>query len=459
MASVNKLRTVLVVCCVAQLMVNLDSSMLSIALSDLRSNLGLTPDSLPWTVNAYAIPLASLLLFGGRLSDRYGPRRVLLVGVVIFAGASLIAGTAFSAGMLFTGRALQGAGAALMSTSCLALLSRSFPSGTSRAKAFGMWAAAAGSGGAVGVLAGGVIVDFVGWRWTLLINLPIATGLCLLLSLVPNPKVTARPQLDLPGTAAFSIAAISAVLAIASFSRPIAGIPASPWIFTGTSAAGLFAFVFVERRSPGPLIPRAAHTSRALWVLAGSMFLVGGAMTSVFYFAALNFQIFHGLSPFIAGLGFLPLSLGAFVAASLSPLLQARIGVEVAACAGATVMSIGLVAVWTSAPMATTFWLIAFSGVFGLGMGLLLSSISNAATGALPPTLVGAASGLLTTAQQMGNSIGLAAATVVDNLSPNVTHTAGFGAATSYSVISVIPLLYFALNASKGYSQSVRGRP
>lgn len=208
-------RTTLLLCCLAQLMVTLDSSILAVALPELKTGLGFSAETLPWVVNAFAIPIAGLLLFSGRLSDRFGSRRILAVGVGVFTLTSLGAGLAPTADALIAGRVGQGVGAASMTTACLALLSQTFPQGPARAQAFGLWGAASGSGGALGVLGGGVIVETLGWRWTLLVNVPI--GLALLALLIfgnRTPHPTARPHLDLAGSTAFLVATASLVLAV-----------------------------------------------------------------------------------------------------------------------------------------------------------------------------------------------------------------------------------------------------
>lgn len=440
-----KSRLVLLTCCVAQLMVTLDSSVLSVALADLRNDLGLTTAELPWAVNAFAIPLASLLLFAGRLSDRYGARRILLVGVVMFGAASLLAGVATSPGILFTGRALQGAGAALMSTSCLALLSQTFPSGPTRARAFGLWAAAAGSGGAIGVIVGGVLVDLACWRWTLLINIPIAAILITLLGRIPNLPPRGRPALSLPSTILFAAAAIAIVYAISSIGENTELAAAVPWVCLAVGALGVLIFLVAERRSNEPLIPRLARGNRELWLLMVSIFLTGGAMTSVFYFGALNFQLFHHLTPMLTGLAFLPLSIGAFIAAALCHLLQSYVGVIPSALIGSAAMLLGLVGIWLGSAGTTPLWMILSSGLFGIGMGVALSSISDAATATLPPGQAGAASGLLTTAQQMGNSVGLATAGAFEASHPLPGFAAGFAAAMVLAAIALAPVVAVVL--------------
>lgn len=443
-------RRILLACCLAQLMVTLDSSILSVALASLRRDLGLRASELPWAVNAFAIPLASLLLFAGRLSDRYGARGVLAAGGCVFAAASLLAGLATSPGILFAGRAVQGAGAALMSTAGLALLSRTFPNGPSRAKAFGLWAAAAGSGGAIGVIAGGIIVDRFGWRWTLLINVPIAAILLALLASVPAVAPVRRPTLNLPSTIAFAVTVTSVVVAVSRVGRS----DGSPWLALAIGSAGTAAFLAAEYRSQDPLIPPEARRNLSLWLPTGGMFFVGAAMTCVFYFEALTLQTFHQLTPLATGCAFLPLSLGAFVGAASGHLLHPRIGVGATALLGTSIMVLALGAMGLAASVMTPALLIVSGGVVGVGMGIALASISDATTAALPAAQAGAASGLLTTAQQVGAGVGLAVAATLDVTAPSPWYGTGWAVTVVLAAIALGPLTPVAATRTRARRRS-----
>lgn len=436
-------RVALLLCCLAQLMVTLDSSILAVALPALRTELGFTASTLPWVVNAFAIPIAGLLLFSGRLSDRFGSRTVLGVGVIVFALASLGAGLAPTAAALLTGRVGQGVGAALMATSCLALLSQTFPDGRNRARAFGLWGAASGSGGAIGVLGGGVIVETWGWRWTLLVNVPIGLVLFALLVLgVRAAAPTARPRLDLGGSATFAIAAVTLVLAVMSFSSES---PATAWGWSSVGVVSLAAFVLIETRlATSPLVPFFTLRSSGAWRPIVAMLFVGGAMTAAFYFLTLNLQLFHELGPLSAGLAFLPLSLGAFLAAGSSHLLQARLGTARTMALGALVMTLGLTATWLVSGSQGPVALVMASGVFGIGMGVTLASIADGTTQLISPALAGVALGVLTTAQQFGNSFGLAVVAVADDRIPSPHFQTGFA---STALLALVALGLLCLHA------------
>lgn len=433
-------RTTLLLCCLAQLMVTLDSSILAVALPELKTGLGFSAETLPWVVNAFAIPIAGLLLFSGRLSDRFGSRRILAVGVGVFTLTSLGAGLAPTADALIAGRVGQGVGAALMTTACLALLSQTFPQGPARAQAFGLWGAASGSGGALGVLGGGVIVETLGWRWTLLVNVPI--GLALLSLLIfgnRTPHPTARPHLDLAGSTAFLVATASLVLAVMSVSN---SFTAAGWAFLGL--VSVVTFVLIEKRAASPLIPFVALGRTGAWRPATAMMFIGGAMTATFYFMTLNLQLFHLLSPLATGLSFLPLSLGAFLAAATSHRLQRRLGTDRTTALGALIMTTGLAAIWAFSAAPFPAALIAASGIFGIGMGIALASIADGTTHLLPAALAGAASGVLTTAQQFGNSFGLAIVAAADGQIPTNHYAGGF---VSTLILSAIALALLATHA------------
>lgn len=346
----------------------------------------------------------------------------------VFTVASLAAGVAPTGELLIVGRAAQGVGAALMSTSCLALLSRTFDPGPERAKAFGWWAAAAGSGGAIGVLGGGIIVDLTDWRWTLLINVPVGVALILLVLTIGSVRPVERPRLDLVGGGAFAITAAAAVIAVASLAET-SPVWMAPEIWGPVAVAGFAVFVAVESRQASPLIPFGVLRATGAWRPTATMFFLGGAMTATFFFTTLNLQEFHGLTPLVTGVAFLPLSLGAFGAAASAHLLQRRLGVDMTTTIGASVMSVGLVATWLVAGGSSPGMLIAATGVFGIGMGVALAAISDGTTLLLPSALTGIAAAVLTTAQQLGNSVGLAGTSVLDAAHPSIFYQTGSGSA------------------------------
>ncbi|POH69137.1 MFS transporter [Cryobacterium zongtaii] len=436
----------LLACCVAQMLVVLDSSILTVALPQLAADLGMTPGDLPWAVNAFAIPIAGLLLLGGQLADVFGARRILIVGVCLFALASFGGGIAPTSEVLIASRVVQGAAAALMAPATLALLSQSFPAGPSRSRAFGLWGAAAGSGGAIGVLAGGVLIEWANWRWTLLVNVPVCLGLALVLALGRRSNVIDRKvrQLDPLGALTITTAVAAIVLGISSITSGASG--PSPALYFSVGVAALVLFVCVELWwAKRPLLPLRAFAQEGLWAMPLAMLFVGGAMTASFYFLTLHFQIFRGLTPLLTGLSFLVLSVAAFAAAANAHLLVRAVGGSKAAISGTVVMAASLLVISLVADNDTLIGVLVASAGFGAGMGITISTLADLVTGSFPPTSAGVASGVLTTAQQIGNATGLAAIVVVDANAGGLSHSSAFAAAALLAGFASVWLLAIAL--------------
>ena len=438
-------RAVLAVCSIAQLLVVLDSSILTVALPQLATELGISRENLPWVVNAFAIPIAGLLLVSGRLADTFGARRILLVGVALFAVASLVGGLAPTAGVLIAARMSQGIAAALISPATLSLLSHSFPAGPDRARAFGLWGAAAGSGGAIGVLAGGLLVEWSSWRWTLLVNIPLCVVLLGLLTIaVGRIQPVQRGSLDLPGAATGTVCVTTLTLGFASLHSELLDVPAAVWFIT--AAVSLLLFIFIEiRSSQNPLLPLRRLAVEKIWQLPVAMLLVGGAMTSTFYFLTLNFQVHRELSALQTGLSFLPLSVAAFLAAAASPVIVRKLGSIGSAALAVMLMGLCLVTIAALAQDGWTGAIILISAVFGAGMGMAISTLADLITASFPSSLGGVASGILTTAQQIGNTVGLAAIVFIDVGTTSRSHDIAFVASALLGLIAAAWLAYQAM--------------
>lgn len=438
-------KILLIACCLAQLIVVLDSSILTVALPQIAAELAITSTGLPWIVNAFAIPIAGLLLLSGKLADRYGAKPVLLAGTLVFAVASLIGGIAPDAGTLVGARIGQGLGAALISPATLSLLSSSFPAGPDRARAFGLWGAASGSGGAIGVLAGGILVEGASWRWALLVNVPLTAGLVLLLFFVVADKTPSghRGRLDIAGSAAGTTAVTALALAFATFQSPLFSIGPLPWLVTATAAAGLF--VLIELRwARTPILPLRQLAGRGLWVLPAAMFLIGGAMTGTFYFLTLYFQIHQGLTPLETGLAFLPLSAAAFIAAACAHRLSLKLSVTYAAFLSVAIMGVALGTLAVLVTVGSTALVTMTSLLFGAGMGIAISTVADLVTESFPSELTGVASGVLTTAQQTGNTIGLAALVSLDVSAGPTSHGPPLTGAAFITLVAALCILRYA---------------
>ncbi|WP_066947938.1 MFS transporter [Streptomyces lushanensis] len=403
---------VLAVCCLAQFMIVVDASIVNVALPTLASDLGFRQETLQWVTNAYAVVVCGFLLLGGRLADLYGRRRVFLCGAVVFTLASSVGGAATDPAALVVARAFQGLGAAAMAPATLTVLSVTFTEPAARARAFGAWSAVGGSAGTVGVLIGGIITQWLSWRWTLLVNLPVGALLVVAIGwlLPPDERPPRRRPLDLAG----------AVTATAGLMAAVYGIAASHthgWTslrVMGALAAGavlLSLFLVVQRWfAASPLVPLDVFRNRALASANLVAFFGVAALFSTFYIFTLLLQQVLGYSPLRTGLAYLPLSAGiAFAgwrASTVIPVTGTRpvmLGGLGTACAAL---------LWMSRAGADATYaadLLGPSLLLGLGMGVVLNATSTAATSGLPRERAGLASGLLNTTRQLGTAIGLVA--------------------------------------------------
>jgi EmrB/QacA subfamily drug resistance transporter len=403
---------VLAVCCLAQLMVVLDISIVNVALPEMKSGLHLSADGQQWIVNAYTLGFAGLLMLGGRAADLFGRRRVLLAGLGLFTGFSLLGGLAQDGAWLITARALQGVSGAILAPATLSLLTTSFPDPSVRRRALGAWSATAASGAAIGVLAGGVLTSLLDWRSVLFVNVPIGIGLLVgAARVIPtSPAGGAARRLDVPG-------ALSVTAGLALIVYGIVGTDTHPWGSTQTIcvlAAGvalLAAFAVIEARlAAHPLVPLGVFRRRSLTAANAVAVTFGAAIFTVFFFLSLYLQQVNGYTPLRAGLAFLPLGLSILIAALLAARLVARIGVRRQVMIGLLLAAAGL-AWMTRLTPGGGYW----AGVFapelltGTGFGLSLMPTTLGATAGIPPEQAGLASGLLNTARQIGGAIGLAA--------------------------------------------------
>ena len=292
--------------CVAQLMVVLDATVVNVALPSIRDDLGFSADNLTWVITAYSLTFGGLLLFGGRTGDLFGRRRMFMIGIALFAGASLVGGLANSEVMLIVARAAQGAGGAIAAPTALALLATTFTEPAARARAFGVFAAMAASGGALGLLLGGMLTDFASWRWALFINVPIGAIVLFLAPRVLNESQGSGTKLDLPG-------AISVTAGMSTLVYGLTKAASDGWGSTTTvvtlaiAAALLVAFVLIEHVSTHPLMPFRIFANRNRTGAYLIMLFLAAALFTTFYFMAQYLQNVHGWSPFHTGLGFLPM--------------------------------------------------------------------------------------------------------------------------------------------------------
>lgn len=408
---------VLAVLALAQFMVVLDVTIVNVALPDIQRALDFSTEGLQWVINAYTLAFGGLLLLGGRTADLLGRRRMFLAGMTLFVTASLVAGFSGSSEMLVAARAAQGVGAALLSPAALALLMVSFPAGRERNLALGVWGALAGIGGTLGVIAGGVLVDGLGWQWIFLVNLPI--GLAVLvaapLRITESRGTMEQRSFDVAG-AALSTAGVLAIVYGVIRSEP-AGWGSAEVIGLLVGGVALLAgFVAVERRSPAPLVPMRLFRSRGLSVSSVSLALNGSAFLAMFFLTALYLQNVRGASAVEAGLQFVPMGIAAVSSAILGGQLVTRLGTRPVFAVGAVLSGIGLLLL-AQAGVDGAYVTDVMPGLVVFGFGMSLVGVPNqiAAIMDVEQTDAGSASGVITAAFQIGGALGLAVITTLSN--------------------------------------------
>jgi EmrB/QacA subfamily drug resistance transporter len=392
---------------IAQLMVVLDATIVNIALPSAQTALHFSDDSRQWVLTAYSLSFGGLLLLGGRLSDLLGRRLTFVTGLVGFACASAAGGAAQSFEMLVAARAVQGMFAALLAPSALSLLTTTFTVGKERGKAFGIYGAIAGTGGAIGLLLGGVLTEYLSWRWTMFVNVAFAgiaaTGA---LALIRTPRPCAKPHIDVRGTLAASAGLFLLVYGFSEASTHGWGAATTDVsLIAGIALLGLF--VAIERRVSHPLLPLRVLEDRNRGGSYLGMLVAAAGMFGMYLFLTYYLQQSLGYSPVRTGLAFLPM-IGALVATSTSSstLLLPRIGPRPLIAAGLGLAAIGMllltaIGVHSSYVGAVLPTLL----IFGVGAGLVFSTAMNTATLGVPSSDAGVASATVNTAQQIGGSL------------------------------------------------------
>jgi EmrB/QacA subfamily drug resistance transporter len=442
----------------AQLMIILDMTVVNIALPSIASGLHFSEASLSWVLNAYTLTFGGLLLLGGRAGDILGRRRVFIAGIALFTAASLAGGLATSAPWLLAARAVQGAGGAIASPAVLALIAASFAEGRERTRALSIYTAVAMGGGSLGLVLGGVITEWVSWRWVLFINVPIGIAVALL-----APRFLTESERQ-PGR--FDIA--GALTSTAGMTSLVYGfIRAAEDGWSNRGALGAFAaaavlltvFVVNEARAPQPITPLRLFADRAR---AGSyvtrLLLVAG-MFGMFYFLTQFVQNILGFSPLRAGISFLPMTFALFAVSRLSPRMLARFGATPLMVTGLLPVVAGMA--WLSRISPGTGYLAGVLGpmlLIGAGMGVVFVPLTMASLAGVRPEDSGAASSMVNVTQQVGGSLGLAilvtaystsshnaAQHPVAHLSPlaQLQHVAVHGMASAFTLAAVFDVLAF----------------
>jgi EmrB/QacA subfamily drug resistance transporter len=414
---------VLVLICFAQFMVVLDATIVNVALPSIQRDLNLSEGNLQWIVNAYTLVFGGFLLLGGRMGDLLGRKRLFLVGLVIFTGASLLDGLANSEGVLIGARALQGLGAALISPAALSIIATTFKEGAERAKALGVWAAIAIGGSAVGLVLGGVLTQYFSWPWIFFVNVPVGiVTFVLSFRLIPESRDehVAR-NYDIAGAITVTGGLMALVYAIVDAQQAGWGSTKTLGFFV-LAAALLVSFVMIELRTKAPLVRLSIFRIRSLLTANIAMFLAMSGMFAMFFFNTLYIQRVLGFGPLKAGVAFLPFSAGIMVSAGIASQFAPRLGVRPVAAAGFVLSTAGLVLL-TQLPVHGSYLTNVLPSILlsSLGMGAVFMPLTLIATTGLEDSDQGLASGLFNTSQQIGGALGLAVlSTLATSKTPSV---------------------------------------
>ncbi len=405
-------------------------------------------------VTAYSLTFGGLLLLGGRLADLLGRRRIFLLGLILFTGSSLLGGFAQNQATLIAARALQGVGAAVLSPATLTILTVTFTDQRVRAKALGVWGAVAAGGGAAGALIGGILTQYLTWRWILFVNVPIGVVLYLFARLfLPESRADTGRRLDIAGSVTVTAGLLALVYTIVHTDEVSWTSPST--LISGSVAIVLLGtFVAIEAVvAEQPLVPLGIFRSRAVTAANLVMFCFGMAMFAMWFFLTLYLQEVLGYDPVITGLTFLPQTAAIAIGTTIAGRLAPRFGPRPVMMAGAFIAASGLY--WLSfIQPGDTYWTGACGGgiLATLGMGLAFTPVALAATGGVRPDQAGLASGLVNSSRQIGASLGLAVLSTVaasrittllsgKNPTPELRHvaeTAGY--ARGFLIASVVAL-------------------
>ena len=400
----------------AQFVVILDASIVNVALPSIGADLNFSQENLSWVVNAYVLVFGGFLLLGGRLADLLGRRRLFMIGLVVFALASLAGGLAQNEAQLIIARAIQGLGAALLSPAALSLVTVLFEEGAERNKAMGVWGAVAGSGGAAGVLLGGMLTEWAGWEWVLFVNVPVGIAAAALAPrLLPESRTEGR-HFDFAG--AFTVTAGLSLLVYTLVDANNAGWASAQTLGLGAlSFALIAAFYVIERRSKAPLMPfPGIFRIRTITGINVSAVLIAAALFSMFFFISLYMQQVLGYSALEAGLAYLPLAVGIIITAGATAGLVTRFGFKPVLVSGLIVTAAGLL--WfTQVDVGGSYVsdLLGPMMLAAVGLGLAFVSMTVAAVSGVEAHEAGLASGLINTSQQIGGALGLAILATVAN--------------------------------------------
>ncbi|MDT0477930.1 DHA2 family efflux MFS transporter permease subunit [Streptomyces sp. DSM 41014] len=401
----------LVFIALAQLMVVLDATIVNIALPSAQTDLGISDGNRQWVVTAYALAFGGLLLFGGRLADLWGRKRAFVTGLTGFALASALGGAATSGAMMFGARALQGVFGALLAPAALSLLAVMFTDAKERAKAFGIYGAIAGGGGAVGFILGGVLTEYLDWRWTFFVNIPFAIVAALgAYFVIREPEGSRnRSPLDIPGVVLSTLGLVSLVYGFTRAESDGWSDAFTVSLFVA-SAVLLLAFVVTEARVKAPLLPLRVVTDRNRGGIYLSLGIAIIAMFGTFLFLTYYLQVVKGFTPIQTGLAFMPMVVGMMVGSTqIGTRLMTRLPARLLMAPGFVVAAVGML-LMTGLEIGSSYasTILPAMLLLGLGMGTAFMPAMSLATLGVEPRDAGVASAMVNTSQQVGGAIGTA---------------------------------------------------
>jgi EmrB/QacA subfamily drug resistance transporter len=415
-------RWVLLVTAVGSGLVLLEATVVTVALPALERSLAASMAGLQWTVNAFTLTLSALILLGGGLGDRFGRRRIYLVGTVWFAAASLLCGLAPTLEWLVAARALQGVGGALVVPGSLALIQATFHP-DDRSRAIGLWAGASGAAGAVGPLLGGVLVDAAGWRWVFLVNVPLAAALAVLLvARVPER----RP--DAPSGRFDVLGAAAAAVGLAGTTYALIRGPDHPRSAAAAAAVGLVAlllFVRIERRSRSPMLPLGVFASRQFSAANLAGFFLYGAVAALFFVLPIQLQVTTGYSAMTAGLALVPLTALTLMLSGRGGALAARVGPRIPLAAGSLLCALALLLATRIGTHASYLLdVLPVVALLGFGIALITPSVTATVLGAVSDARAGVASAVSNGVARAAGLLAVAALPLLARLPENAVDPA-----------------------------------
>lgn len=404
------LAVVVAIACVAQFMVILDTTIVNVALPEMKHSLDLSINSQQWVIDGYLITFGGLMLLASRASDLFGRKLMFQAGLIVFSGASLVGGLAGSGALLLIARIIQGAGAAALAPSTLSLITATHTDPAQRTRALALWSVAGASGGGAGLVLGGALTSALNWRWVLFVNVPIGIGVLAAVTIVllPSAHHGKRPRLDVPG-------AITATLGFGLLVYAISKVPQSGWgsasVLIGLIASVILltGFVLIELRSPEPLIPMMIFKHRNISAANLIFTIVGAVMTGTLFFLSLYLQQVLGESALRTGLSMLPWSVAVTASTFASRRLIPLIGARVLLILAGVIAVVGLA--WLSRLPTHSAYLLHVcvpTLVAASGLGLTFLPLAVTATTGVAPRDAGVASGLFNVARQIGGALGLA---------------------------------------------------